>query len=159
MKRYTLSSFFATVLGIGFIPFAPGTFGTLAAVGLYLILPAEFFLLSNLLYYLFALIVFSLFSVFISSKAEQHLGHDAPAIVIDEVCGYFFTVILMPKSLSVALYAFVLFRVFDIAKPFPIKQSQVLPRGWGIVIDDILAGVFATLILHLLWKFIPGIFF
>lgn len=148
----------ASFLGLGYLPKAPGTWGSLGALGLYYLLPGDIFEFWNLLYYLPALLLFSLFAVYISSKAERSLGHDAPSIVIDEVCGFFTAVSFLPKTWMVGIYAFVLFRVFDIAKPFPVNVSQKLPRGWGIVVDDILAGVYALIILQIINFIYPKFF-
>lgn len=148
----------ASFLGLGYLPKAPGTWGSLGALGLYYLLPGEIFEFWNLMYYLPTLLLFSLFAVFISSKAERSLGHDAPAIVIDEVCGFFTAASFLPKTFMVGIYAFVLFRVFDIAKPFPVNISQKLPRGWGIVVDDILAGVYALIILQIINAIYPKFF-
>lgn len=157
-NKLTPCTFLATGLGVGFIPFAPGTFGSLLAFGLYLLMPETLFSGINQLWYGIGLLVFSLFAVLVSTKAEKLLGHDAPAIVIDEICGYLLAVMLMPHKLLIGIYAFVLFRVFDIAKPFPIKVSQKLPRGWGIVVDDLLAGIFAGVLLHVLLMIYPRFF-
>ncbi len=156
MGKLKLSSFLATFLGIGFIPFAPGTFGSLTAMAIYILLPAGIFSGSSLPYYLAALLLFCYSSVVICTKAEKHLGHDASVIVIDEVCGYFVAVILLPKTVMIALGAFVLFRIFDIWKPFPISRSQDLKQGWGIVTDDLLAGLAANLLLHVAVRFFPA---
>ena len=157
-KRLTPSTFLATVFGTGFIPFAPGTMGTIFAVAVYLLLPDSLFNGNG--WYIFgsALLLLSAFSVWISSRAERILGHDAPSIVIDEVCGYFLTVMLLPHSPLLAVYAFVMFRAFDIAKPFPINKSQRLPRGWGIVVDDLLAGLYANLVIQIMLKIVPKFF-
>lgn len=157
-KRLTPATFFATVLGVGFIPGAPGTYGTLVAAGIYLLLPKSLFLGTGWYWYGLGLLVMSLVAVALSSVAEKKLGHDAPPIVIDEVCGYFLSVLLLPKSLLLALYAFVLFRAFDIAKPWPVKVSQRLPRGWGIVADDLLAGVYTNLIIQIMIRIAPRFF-
>lgn len=157
-KRLTPATFFATVLGVGFIPGAPGTYGTFVVAGIYLLLPKSLFFGTGWYWYGLGLLVLSLVAVALSSVAEKKLGHDAPPIVIDEVCGYFLSVLLLPKSLLLALYAFVLFRAFDIAKPWPVKVSQRLPRGWGIVADDLLAGVYTNLIIQIMIRIAPRFF-
>ncbi|HNX36958.1 MAG TPA: phosphatidylglycerophosphatase A [Candidatus Cloacimonadota bacterium] len=160
MKNSKLSfdTFLASGLGVGFIPKAPGTFGSLLAFGIYLLLPDALFSGINQLWYGIGLLLFSFISVVISTRAEKILGHDAPAIVIDEICGYFLTVLLLPHNLLIGIYAFALFRVFDIAKPFPVSVSQKLPRGWGIVIDDLLAAIYAGALLHILNALYPRFF-
>lgn len=156
--KLRFSTILGSFFGIGFAPFAPGTFGSLAALGLYYLMPAVWFEFWNLPWYLLALLVFSLFSVPIATQAEKILGHDAPAIVIDEVCGFFLAVAFLPKTWLVGLYGFVLFRVFDIAKPFPVNRAQKLPAGWGIVVDDLVAGLYALILLQLLHMIYPRFF-
>jgi phosphatidylglycerophosphatase A len=153
-----IHSFLASFFGIGFLPKMPGTWGSVAAFGLYLLLPAAALSGSGLYISIPALLFFCLISVFVSTKAEQKLGHDSPHIVIDEVCGYFVAVMFLPKSLLIGVYAFVLFRVFDIAKPFPISRSQNLPKGWGVVVDDILAGFYANVLTQIIIKIYPKFF-
>lgn len=156
--RYNLFTIPATMFGIGFIPFMPGTFGTLAALGIYLLLPAQLFAGANLIGYGIGLLAFSLFAVLISTEAEKTLGHDAGSIIIDEVAGYMLCVMFMPHNWLVGIYAFALFRVFDIAKPWPINKSQKLPQGWGVVVDDLLAGFYTMIILQILLKIYPKFF-
>lgn len=148
----------ASFFGIGFLPGMPGTWGSLAAFGLYMLLPKGAFTGFGLVLSIPAFIVLYLISVYVSSQAELKLGHDAGQIVIDEVCGYFVAVMLLPQSWLIGLYAFVLFRVFDIAKPFPISRSQNLPKGWGVVTDDVIAGIFANVLLQIMIIIYPKFF-
>ncbi len=151
-----LAVFLATVWGVGFVPFAPGTAGTLVAAILYAyVIPFGFF---DTYTALAVLLGFSLIATAICTEAEKSLGHDDPAIVIDEVAGYFVSVMFLPASLMLAIYAFVLFRVFDIAKPWPINKLQNLPKGIGIMIDDLVAGLFANIILQILIRVYPAFF-
>ncbi|PKN72940.1 MAG: phosphatidylglycerophosphatase A [Candidatus Cloacimonetes bacterium HGW-Cloacimonetes-3] len=153
-----LYSFLASFFGIGFLPKMPGTWGSAAAFGLYLLLPATAFSGAGLLYTLPIFAIFCLFAVYVSGKAELKLGHDSGHIVIDEVCGYFVAVMFLPQTLLVGLYAFLFFRVFDIAKPFPISRSQKLPKGWGVVVDDLLAGLFANVLTQIIIRIYPKFF-
>lgn len=156
-KRLRFSTLLATLFGVGLIPFAPGTFGSLAAYGLYMILPA---LYTGVWVQLFPMLIIgmALLSVRICFKAEQVLGEDAGSIVLDEVWGYFVATLFLPHSWLIGLYAFILFRAFDITKPYPIYRSQRLPRGWGVMIDDILAGVYANILLQILIRINPKFF-
>lgn len=158
LKRLNPESFFASLLGVGFIPFAPGTFGTLFAAGVYLLLPSSLFSGQGWYWLGAGLLLVTGLAVWLSGKAEKTLGHDAPAIVIDEFCGYFVTVLFLPKTILVAIWAFVLFRAFDIAKPFPINISQKLPGGWGIVVDDLIAGVYANIVIQIIRIIAPRFF-
>ncbi|MBW6513970.1 MAG: phosphatidylglycerophosphatase A [Candidatus Syntrophosphaera sp.] len=157
-KKMTPATFLASVFGVGFIPFAPGTFGTLVAVGIYLLLPEAVVGMAGWHFFLPGLILLTAISIWLSGLAEPKLGHDAPQIVIDEVCGYFLAVFMLPRSLLLAVYAFVLFRAFDIAKPFPVNISQRLPKGWGVVVDDLVAGLYANLLLQILIRIVPKFF-
>jgi phosphatidylglycerophosphatase A len=157
-QRLNIDTFLASVLGLGFIPLAPGTFGTVFAAAIYILLPGSILTGSGWFYYAAGLILLTGVSVFLSSKAEAKLGHDAPQIVIDEVCGYFLAVLLLPRTLMIAIYAFILFRAFDIAKPYPVNVLQKLPKGWGVVADDLMAGLYANIILQIMLRIVPTFF-
>jgi phosphatidylglycerophosphatase A len=160
MPRRALSPsvLIASVFGAGFAPFAPGTFGTLAAALLYLLLPSAWFAPACPWPVPIALGGLFLFGVAVSTLAEKKLSPDDPRIVIDEFVGFYIAVLLLPKTFMVALYGFVLFRVFDIAKPFPINRSQRLPGGWGVMVDDLIAGIYANLIIRIMLKLVPRFF-
>ncbi|MDD3235789.1 MAG: phosphatidylglycerophosphatase A [Candidatus Cloacimonetes bacterium] len=156
--KLNIHTFFATFFGIGFMPYMPGTWGSAAAFCLYLLIPAAAFSGAGMLYTIPIFLAFCLFSVYISTKAELTLGHDAGSIVIDEVCGFFVAVMFLPKTYLIGVYALIFFRVFDIAKPFPISRSQNLPKGWGVVVDDILAGLFANVLIQIIIRIYPKFF-
>ena len=139
--------FLALGFGSGLAPKAPGTFGTLMAIPLYLLLQELSF---N--YYLLAVVVVSLAGVYICDRSAKMMGeHDHPAIVWDEFAGYFVTMIAVPFDWVWILLGFALFRLFDILKPQPIRWlDKSVAGGFGIMIDDIIAGVMACLSLHLI---------
>lgn len=142
----------ATVFYVGHIPFAPGTWGTLAAIPLY-------YLISGIPHYLYIVLtlIIILVSVWASSITERiYRIKDPGFIVADEVCGYLVTMILVPPTLTNIVAGFVLFRLFDIVKPPPSRQMERLPGGWGIVMDDVLAGVYGCIVLHILLRFWLG---
>jgi len=153
---YTILS---TVLGIGFIPFMPGTFGTLAAALVYISLPQVWF---NYFPYtgitIAAITALFFVGVFLTQKAEKKLGHDAGSIVLDEFVAYFICVLFLPKSYMMAAYTFALFRVFDIAKPQPIRLSQKLKGGWGIMVDDVIAAIFTNVFMQIMIRIYPKFF-
>ena len=151
-------NFIASLAGSGYLPKAPGTWGTLFSLAVYLILPATWFELPAQYIFAGALLIFCFFSVWISTLAEKNLGHDAPQIVIDEFCGYFVSVLFLPKFIMVGIWAFILFRAFDIAKPLFVGLAQRLPKGWGVVADDLAAGLIANLILQVLVRVAPRFF-
>ncbi|MDO6506925.1 phosphatidylglycerophosphatase A [Colwellia sp. 4_MG-2023] len=140
--------FLALGFGSGLAPKAPGTFGTLAAVPLFLLLA-----LLTPTYYLAAVIVMSVAGIYICGKAANDVGvHDHPAIVWDEFVGYFITMFMVPVSWQTVLVGFLLFRVFDILKPWPISFiDKKMSGGAGIMFDDILAGIFSLIIMHLIF--------
>jgi len=121
--------------------------------------------LSNPLFYdsplwLIFLIAFFFLGVYSSTKAEETMGHDNGHIVIDEVVGYWFAMYLFPPTLYYVVFGFLLFRLFDIAKPYPINKLQNLPKGWGVMVDDLLAGVYTAVILlviDLIWFIVKPI--
>jgi phosphatidylglycerophosphatase A len=157
--RQDIYTVLATLLGIGFIPFMPGTFGTAAAALIYVYIPEGWLNSVPGLYYLLPAIVALYFiGVFITGRAERKLSHDAGSIVLDEFVGYFISVLFLPKSLLMAVYCFAIFRVFDIAKPWPIKHSQKLKGGWGVMTDDVVAAVFTNVFMQLLIRIYPDFF-
>lgn len=140
--------FLALGFGSGLAPKAPGTFGTLAAIPIFLLLA-----MLSPSYYLIALIVMSIAGIYICGKAAEDVGvHDHPAIVWDEFVGYFITMFMVPVSWQSVLVGFVLFRLFDIFKPWPISFiDKNMSGGFGIMFDDILAGAFALIIMQLIF--------
>ncbi len=140
----------ATGFGSGLAPLAPGTAGTLAALPLYFIFAG----LSAPVYF-GGVGVFPTAAVFLAREAEAGYGvKDPPSIVIDEMAGFLWTMFAVAPTAAGILAGFILFRFFDIAKPFPIRiLEKKLPGGYGIVGDDILAGVYGNLVLHVLMKF------
>lgn len=151
-------NFIASLLGSGFLPKMPGTWGSIFSFAIYLLLPAAWFEGIARFCFLAAFAIFCLFSVWISSLAEKRLGHDAPQIVIDEFCGFFLSVLFLPYSVMVGLWALILFRAFDISKFWIVGKAQNLPKGWGVVVDDLAAGLFANLILQVLTRVRPQFF-
>jgi phosphatidylglycerophosphatase A len=136
-----ISSFFY----LGYSPVAPGTVGTLGAVILFYVISG----FSNL-FYLFFIIALIIFSVWVSEIARIRLGDSDPnSIVIDEVCGFLVTMILIPPNMINIAMGFLLFRFFDILKPPPIRMSEKLSGGLGIVADDVLAGIYANILLQI----------
>jgi len=148
----------ASLGGAGFLPKAPGTWGTLVSLIIYVLLPYTWFNAVAGWWFTGAFVLICLFSVWISSLAEKRLGHDAPQIVIDEFCGFFVSVLWLPHGIMLGLWAFILFRAFDIAKPLWVNWAQKLPKGWGVVADDLAAGIFANLILQGLTRLAPQFF-
>ncbi|GGZ12282.1 MULTISPECIES: phosphatidylglycerophosphatase A family protein [Shewanella] len=139
--------FLALGFGSGLAAIAPGTFGTLAAVPLYLLLS-----LLPLSTYVIVTLIVCVAGIYICDKTCRDLGvHDHKAIVWDEVAGYLLTMLAAPVGWQWPLIGFVLFRFFDILKPWPIRWlDRNVKGGLGVMADDILAGVVACLVLQLL---------
>ncbi|HEY1767235.1 MAG TPA: phosphatidylglycerophosphatase A [Terracidiphilus sp.] len=136
----------ATFFGAGWLKPGPGTWGSIAAVLLWAIAAWAVRLESHaLLAVLLAGIALALFlGVPAATIAARESGrHDPGFVVIDEVAGQWITLLFCPPDWSHALIALVLFRLFDITKPFPIRRLERLPEGWGIVFDDVAAGLYA----------------
>lgn len=142
--------FLAFGLGSGLAPFAPGTFGTLAAVLLYLPMQSL-----SLLSYCIMVAVVCVVGIWICGRSSEMLGvHDHGGIVWDEFAGYFITMIAAPAGWQWIIVGFVLFRFFDIIKPWPIKWADTkVEGGLGIMLDDILAGFISLAILQVLAQF------
>ncbi len=149
MKRW-IAQTIATFFYLGYSPFAPGTVGTLGAIALFYLL-SHF---SALVYTLFSL-GFTVASVWASGEAESMFGKTDPGqIVADEVCGYLVTMFLIPPSLRNIILGFFLFRFFDVIKPPPARRLEHLPGGFGIVMDDIFAGIYSNIILQVVIRVI-----
>ena len=144
--------FLAIGLGSGAAPKAPGTFGTVAAVVLYVPLS----LLSVELYGALVLLA-GVIGIYLCDKTSKDWGvHDHGAIVWDEFVGYWITMFMIPVTWYWALLGFVLFRLFDIWKPWPVRYfDKHVHGGLGIMLDDIVAGIMAWVVLFGVVKFVP----
>ena len=131
----------ATVFGAGYSPVAPGTVGSAVTLIVLWLLP---FSIVGLTVFL---VVVLLVGTWAADRAERLIGRKDPgAIVIDEVAGMLLSVILLPPTIPVLVTAFLLFRLFDIWKPFPARESQALTGGMGVMVDDLVAGVYALVL-------------
>jgi phosphatidylglycerophosphatase A len=139
----TISKIIATVFFIGHIPFAPGTFGTLAGMLFIWIVKPPFL-------WQFAILITALIiGVITSGIAEKAFGEkDSRHIVIDEFAGYLCSIIFLPLTPADMVAAFFLFRFFDILKPPPIRMLERIGGGAGVMLDDVAAGIFTNVILQ-----------
>ncbi len=143
------AQFLAFGFGSGLAPKAPGTFGTLAAVPLYWALSHL-----SLGYFTLAVVITFILGIWICGEASKQLGvHDHGGIVWDEFVGYWITMWALPNSWPWIIAGFIAFRIFDIAKPWPIGWlDKKVDGGFGIMIDDVVAGLMACGCLHIaLW--------
>jgi len=140
----------ATGAGSGYAPFAPGTMGTVAGIPVYLLLTRL-----SWTFYLISILVITFLAFYISREGEKIFNEkDSPRIVIDEIVGFQLTMFLVHPTVLHVLMGFFLFRLFDIVKIFPARYLQdSLPGGYGIVIDDVVAGMYSNIILLIVIKF------
>ena len=148
--KNSIAKIIATFFYVGFIPVGPGTFGTLAAIPLFYALS-----LTNVYVYLAVTVIVILVSVWASTLAESIFQKSDPGqVVADEISGFLVTMILVPPTITNIFFGFLLFRLFDITKPYPVRELEKLPRGWGIVIDDVAAGIYACITLHIFGRWV-----
>jgi phosphatidylglycerophosphatase A len=143
VKRSFLALPLATALGVGYIPFASGTFGSAVGLVLWWLMPASPASQGLLIVALFAS------GSWAAGVAERCFDRTDPSqVVIDEVLGMWITLFLNPVGWAGAVAAFLLFRIFDILKPFPADRFERLPGGVGVMADDAMAAVYANLVLR-----------
>ena len=140
--------FFVTGAGAGYLPWAPGTAGTLVAIplslGLNRIAGASLYLA------LLTLAAFIAVATWLCNKGEEIFqGKDCSKIVIDEIAGFMVANFASPTRLKPAILAFLLFRFFDIIKPYPARRAERISGGLGVILDDLIAGVYAFAIVRL----------
>ncbi|MBS3812064.1 MAG: phosphatidylglycerophosphatase A [Halanaerobiales bacterium] len=138
-----LTAIIASCFYIGYIPGAPGTYGSLFA----LLLISQFEILTNLTSIILFILIGLIFSTLMEKQSKKR---DDQRIIIDEFAGMLITFYLIPINFLYLVLGFVLFRLYDIFKPYPIKKLQKLPAGWGIMVDDILAGLYARIVLYII---------
>jgi len=149
--KYLLARCIATGFGIGYFPYGPGTMGALAlTVGYWFAPEIEWiwFVVLLIMGTVVGVVSSSLTERFIQISSGDQTHSDPQIIVIDEIVGMLFALLALPKTATFVAAAFVLFRFFDIVKPFPVNKFEKLPSGWGIMLDDIAAGILANVILH-----------
>ena len=136
-----------TAFYMGYSPIAPGTLGTIIALAIYIL---EYLIFGNLSWIVNLVVVLVMLypSIKLGDEGEAYFGKKDPSeVVLDEVIGYWVSVLLYPFNWKIAILAFFIFRITDIVKPYPINTLQKLEGGLGIVIDDIIAGVYTNLII------------
>ena len=150
-EKFTLTDpiqFLALGFGSGLAPKAPGTFGTLSAVPIFLLMSAL-----TPLYYAIIVTLMAVAGIYICQKAADAAGvHDHGAIVWDEIVGFLITMFMVPVSWLSILVGFALFRFFDILKPYPINIiDKKMKNGLGIMLDDIIAAIYSTIAGIIIW--------
>ena len=141
-----------TVFKTGYIPIAPGTIGSI--VGLLV-----FWLIKDSASFTVEVLVVTILffvGVWASTIVEQVLQRQDPGVVIvDEVVGMLVALMLLPPTTTVIFLAFFLFRLFDIVKPYPARWCEQLSRGWGIMMDDVVAGLYVNVLIHIILWIVP----
>lgn len=146
----------ATTLGVGYSPFAPGTAG--AIVGCFFLWIFNYFQLfptyPNTWFFVVLILMVALLGVYATNKLEQEWGKDPSKVVVDELVGVWIAMVFVPFTWLNVLLAFGLFRFFDIAKPLGVRKMENFKGGIGVMADDVLAGIYANLVLQLILYFI-----
>ena len=144
----------ATAGYVGFFPIAPGTAGSAAGLVVYAAIRAS----HNPALEIAALVAILAVGIWSAGVVERTLGKDPGPVVIDEVLGMLVTLAFLNAGIAGVLVGFFVFRVFDVLKPFPAGRLEHLHGGSGIMLDDVMAGIYANLVLRLLIFVAPGIF-
>lgn len=141
-------NFFEKFIGSGFYtgysPYISGTVGSLAALIIYLIPGFE-----NLFIIVPAIIIFMVYGIYVGNKFESEYGKDPSQCTVDEVVGTWISLIALPKTIAIIITAFFLWRILDIIKPPPARNLERLKGGLGIMIDDVISGIYTLIIMHL----------
>jgi phosphatidylglycerophosphatase A len=149
LKLNLIEKIFGSGFFTGYIPFASGTFGSLAAVIIYLIPGFE-----NPTILLLLISIFTVVGVNLGSKFEKIYGKDPKECTIDEFVGTWISLLFLPKNLVYVLGAFLIWRFFDIIKPFPANYVEKIKGGWGIMLDDIIAGFYSFIVIQIILYFV-----
>jgi len=142
IKKY-IAYLFATGIGTGYTPIAPGTAGSVLAFLIFWFIPL------NSLYWLVLCSIVIVIGMWASTAVEKDKGKDPGIVVIDEIAGQWCALLFLPRNFGIYVAAFFLFRILDIVKPYPAGKLQKLPGGIGIMIDDIVAGIYSNIIVHI----------
>jgi len=148
MKKIT-ALFIASTFYTGYFPIAPGTVGSFVAILVLWFLPPLSWLSLSIIS-----IVGFIIGIWASNIAEENWGHDPGRVNWDEVVGMIITVITLPKHWIIYVCGFFAFRFFDVIKPFPVNRMEKLPAGLGIMSDDVVAGIYANVVLQIVFRFI-----
>jgi len=142
-------NFFEKFIGSGFytgyFPIASGTVGSFAALLIYLIPGFE-----NLFIIIPAILIFALYGIFLGNKFEIKYGKDPSECTVDEVVGTWISLLALPKTIGIIVAAFLIWRILDIIKPPPARGLEKLKGGLGIMIDDVVSGIYTLIIMHLI---------
>ena len=144
MKINSFEKFIGSGFFTGYFPVASGTVGSLAAIVIYLIPGFE-----KLFVIIPATLVIVFYGIYIGTKFEAEYGKDPAQCTIDEVVGTWISLIALPKTFGIIIAAFFLWRILDIIKPPPARNLEKLKGGLGIMVDDVISGIYTLIIMHL----------
>lgn len=146
-----LAVLIASVGGVGYAPIAPGTAGSVVGVGIYL-LTRQWSAVAEV----GLLLAVCIIGTWAADGAIRHFKHKDPGhVVIDEVAGQLLTLLLTGAALPGAIVGFFVFRLLDIIKPWPANRFEALPGGLGVMADDVMAGIYGCLAMHVLMRLLP----
>lgn len=145
MKLNFIEKFLGSGFYTGYISFASGTMASIAALIIYYI-PG----FNNYYVLIPAIIIFIFYGIYVGTKFEAIYGNDPAECTIDEVVGMWITLLFLPNKLIISISAFIIWRAFDIIKPYPIKKLENLKGGLGIMMDDVLAGIYSLIFIQLI---------
>ena len=155
MTLRRLGVFIATCAHIGYAPVAPGTFGSAVGLAVYYVVRRQ----ASTPIELGTIAVILVIGLWSATEAEHHFGGIDPGpVVIDEVIGMLMTLALHPVNVLGAITGFFIFRVLDVVKPWPARRLELLPGGFGVVLDDAMAGIYGNLLMWGLIRVLPGWF-
>lgn len=149
-----IATFIATAAYVGFVPIAPGTFGSAVGLLIYAATRSADTAMAEAAVLMAVLIA----GVWSADRVERELGKDPGAVVVDEVAGMLVTIAFLDVSVTGAIVAFLIFRVLDVIKPYPAGRLEHLHGGPGIMLDDVMAGVYGNLAMRALIALFPGVF-
>ena len=148
-----LGVFIATCAHVGYAPVAPGTFGSAVGLVVYYLVRRQ----ASTAVELGAIALLLVVGLWSATEAEHHFGGIDPGpVVIDEVIGMLITLALHPVNVAGAIVGFFIFRVLDVVKPWPARRLELLPGGFGVVLDDVMAGVYGNLLMWGLVRLLPS---
>lgn len=148
-----LGVFIATCAHVGYAPVAPGTFGSAVGLVVYYLVRRQ----ASTAVELGAIALIIVVGLWSATEAEHHFGGIDPGpVVIDEVIGMLITLALHPVNVAGAIVGFFIFRVLDVVKPWPARRLELLPGGFGVVLDDVMAGVYGNLLMWGLVRLLPS---
>jgi phosphatidylglycerophosphatase A len=148
-----LGVFIATCAHVGYAPVAPGTFGSVVGLGIYYLVRRQ----ASTAVELGTIAVILVIGLWSATEAEHHFGGIDPGpVVIDEVIGMLITLALHPVNVAGAILGFLIFRVLDVVKPWPARRLEHLPGGFGVVLDDVMAGIYGNLLVWGLIRALPS---